>query len=553
MAEEVKNMATEKQEAPVEDRETMHVSQKETQDTPREDIKVEQKRNNITAEQLKEGAYRGTLTPEQMEQYKKNEEKKVGELENTNAGDPKRYNPEKGKGEEIKEMDIIDFLYTKCFLKGVSWGFDQIEGGVEGFLLRLSEGVQSRGKESAVATAKAATKAAEEFLAKAATLGNFAIYEAGQYEGACERKKQNYRDIIGELNVDYNTLVPEKETELKGKYGESFINRLKEDYARDPQKVKKFFEACPQELDGAFDTLKTVHKLSLVQTHVEMQSEAMIDQDKWIDKTTRAYKTDDELKAELKARAQKHQHEILTAISTVSEDTRLRTEAEFSRLSAEEKREYVKERVLDVYDRKIETEASKEAKEGLAAQKAQFEKEFKENCPFDKITREAEAVVFKTISSFKVNDYLKEQLLLTEDAQKLQNEEILAGHYQANAQKPNKNIKKTIESFLERTDEVIEQGLNDNRLFAEENLGEKVIARRNLYEEGLVEEKATTQKVLMAMQTIQENETAMLAQRRENHEDRLARFQEYLEKMNLNRGNKGAVFAFATAQKHEGR
>ncbi len=530
-------------------RESLAVGQKEPE---RNSVNVGGIRRNLTFEQYQAEAKRGTLKVGEDEFYKdkyrdKLGDKITGELENTNAGDPKRYKPEKKDKGKFKEQDIIEYMYNEWFLEGLSWGFNQIESGFEGFALRLSEGIREGVRNCAVATQKVASKSAEEFLAKVSALGAIVTAEAGQYEGACEGQKQKYRNIIGELDVDYGVLEPAKEKTLKEKYSESFINRLKEHYAQDAKKVKKFFEVCPKELDAALDTLKTVHKISTSQVQVEMQDEAMHDHTVWLDKETRAYKTDDVLKSELKARIEKRKREILTAVSTVSEDARLWAEAKYSVLPEEEKEKFMKENVLDVYDQKIAAETDKKAKEDFIVQKAKFEKEFEEKCPSGKITREAEVYMFRTMSSFKVNDYLKEQMVLTAEAQELQNKEILEGHYQANGRKPDKAVRKIMVDVQERTSEVIEQGLSDDKLFAEENLKEKVKVRRSLFEEGLIDQEGKAQKVLESMRLIHENEAAILTQRRENLKERVENFKKHLEQIQLDNNQAPKVFAFARA------
>ena len=516
-------------------RDNLNVDQKlassatqEAQKEQKDSLKVEQNRRSLTAEQREEGAYRGTLTVDQMEEYNK-EKKKEAPLENKDSGDPVRHEPEKKKKDAFKEQDIVEFLYNNVFLAGMSWCFDRVEEGTESFINKLLYNASYRRPKAATSEAKAVSPVVQEFLDRVTNLGAACGYWTDKYAAECKDKKERYKGYFDELNIDYSTISPETEKALKEKYNEGFIDQLKADYAKDPAKVRAFFEKNPKQLMSAMSLIETTQKLAALQTNIEMTNEAMQSVEKWTDKDTGKLKTDEMLQKEFKAKTNERHHQILVAVSDISEDARLLAEAEYINGDEDQRQEFVKTKVYDVYDQKISDAKSATQKEQFQAEKEEFKREFEEAQPFGEMTREAENLLFGQIASFEVNDYISKQATLTSELKELQEKEILEGHYDISGKHPDKVVKRKIEALENITDDATTKMLTDDKVFDREGLKEKAIARRSLYEEGLLEQEDKPQKVLKTMQQLQTYRESNLKQKKEQLEERKKYFKERIE------------------------
>ncbi|MBR6409371.1 MAG: hypothetical protein IKS23_03925 [Alphaproteobacteria bacterium] len=516
-------------------------AQEAQKEQPKNSLNVDQKRRSLTAEQLKEGAYRGTLTADQMDQYKK-QEKNEAPLENTNSGDPVRHKPEKKKKDAFKEQDIVEYMYNAWFLASMSWCFDRIEEGSEAFINKVLYNASYRRPKAATSEAKAASPVVQEFLDRVTNLGAACGYWTDKYAAECKDKKERYKGYFDELNIDYSTISPETEKMLKEKYNEGFIDQLKADYAKDPAKVRTFFEKTPEQLMSAMSLIETTQKLAALQTNIEMTNEAMQSVKKWTDKDTGKLKTDEMLQKEFKTKTNRRQHEILVAVSDISEDARLLAEAEYINCDDSQRQEFVKTKVYDVYDQKISDAKSATQKEQFQAEKEEFKREFEEAEP-----RMAENLLFGRIASFEVNDYIAKQSALTGEIKELQEKEISVGHYDINGKHPDKVIKQKIDALKEITSDATERMETDNKVFDKEGLHENAIARREfnegvlgrryeevkgkrgLYEEVIMGEKESNEKILKSAQQLQTHKELKLAQKKEQLEERKKYFKERIE------------------------
>ncbi len=518
-------------------------TQETQKEQPKDSLEVGQKRRSLTAEEQKEGAYRGTLTADQMREYNE-KQKKEAELENTNAGDPVRHTPEKKKSEPFKEQDIVEYMYNAWFLGIMSWGFDKVEGGTESFINKLLYKQSHKSPKASTADAKVASPVVQEFLDRVTNLESACGHWTDKYAAECKDKKERYKGYFDELNIDYSTLSPKTEKALKEKYSKGFIDRLKADYAKEQEKVKEFFKKAPKQLPAMMSLLETTQKLAARQTALEMTNEAMQSAEKWMDKETGKLKTDETLQKEFKARTNERHHEILVAVSDISEDARLLAEAEYINCDEGQRKKFVKTKVYDVYDQKISDAKSASEKEKLKAEKEKFKEDFEKAQPFGKSTPEAENLLFGKIASFEVNDYISKQAVLTDEIKELQKKEILEGRYDINGKHPDKAVEQKIDALANITSEATEKMLTDDKLFYKEGLKEKAFARRGLYEEGRMEQEDEPHKVLESMQQLQTYRELKLAQEKKQLEERKKYFKERLDAIKTQNAIAQSSFAY---------
>ena len=483
----------------------------------------------LTVEQLKTMDYQGTLTVEQKEQLQKIKDKEEAEAANI-PGDKHRPEKKEKKTEKFRDEDVIKYMYEEWFLAGMSWIFDQAEKGLDMLLDKL---IDER-REAHLRNEQAAREARDEMekavLEKACTFDKIVEAKDKKRKQELAKHAASYKDKCNRLKEFFIDPTPEKESVLKAEHGEEFIEKLKADYAANPAKVEKFLDKCPQKLEQVLRQKETMQRIAMAQVHLEMMDEVMRSTKAWRKEDENALIEDSELSKRYDDRVAIRVKELEKATAVLTEDSRLRAEAEYSSLSAEEKAQYAQKQVLEPYDEMIKTAPSDKAKQGLIEDKKHFEDLYFAKTDEGKaLSAEArEELLFERIATLKTQQFLFEQAALTDETAKDQNKDRSEKRFDICGLYPHKETRKGIEYIQERISTVTQNGLNDQDLFKEDHMEESAGKQRSLLEEAMV---ANSPILFDSMKTVLDEQSLRIAERRENLNVRRERFQKYKEQL----------------------
>lgn len=437
--------------------------------------KVEEQRKSMTAESIQERIYRGTASVEDKALYQKlQDEKKEADMEDVD-GDKRSYGDRKG-GEKFKEEDVIKYMYEEWFLALMSWGFDKVEDGVE---ILLGEGIE-RGRKLFNKHKNEASKEPDPKLKAAKE-------EVASFEEAVSNMKEALKadcmteitDVQGqtrELMEGYND--PEKEEALKAKYGADTLAIIRKQ--KDPVAYLQMAEQGWTS-KALMETRMRFAAMDL--TKIEMVDEMMRSDKRWRNPDG-SYKTLEQLMSdkEFGERVENRLSKIMEAWDTLSVDIPLRAEAEFNVLTDKQKEKFVQKNILGAYDQLIKDPNLDDAtKEHFKQAKESFKKQYE---AFDKegAQENKEQLIFTTYANLKKMEYLKELEDLALKAQKQQDKDFSNGKFDVIGLNPNVSTKDTIEKADGRTKEIIEQGMNDAKIFDQDHVNEEITAKMDLRE-----------------------------------------------------------------------
>lgn len=280
-------------------------------------------RGTLSVEQLREGAYRGTLTAEQQDQLKKHDEKNVADLKNLD-GDRDHKKNEASK-DKFKEEDVVKYMYEEWFLAGASWLFNKTEAFV---LNSIDAAIDKATRRHQIKNTPKEPQDASNLTAAVAKASQFAQVTQRAMQNLpahCEARKagmkQHFADLTAYVNGE-KTMADLKvyDTDEKRKV----LKKLK----ADPEKAGKFIAGASRQYDASVELIKNTGKLSFLLTSLEMTDEMMRDDKQWRTKGKKdqPYLENEQLNQNLHTRATARQDKMLQAISVMMEDSRLYAE-----------------------------------------------------------------------------------------------------------------------------------------------------------------------------------------------------------------------------------
>ena len=490
---------------------------------------VEQKRGEMTVAQLKEGAYRGTLTVAQKEMLNKiEEEEKKKEAVMQNRDGNKHGNPEHKPGEPFKEGDVVQYMYEKWFLAGMSWLFDKAEEGLEIMLNKLIDHHRESKSRSADLARQAKDARQKALLEKVAFFDGQVIKRQEALQSQTKAFENRWFAHAAKLKDYFENPTPEKEAAIKAKYpNPEFVDGLKADYQKDPAKVEEFLEKLPKKIKEVVSLNERMKQLAATQVAVEMMDEVMHSTGAWFEKGTKDFKKDADLMAEYDTRVKERETQFFKAVSLISEDSRLRAETDWHTLETEKQREeFARKEVSDVYDEIIKQTSDDEQKAALKEDKKHFEDLYFGKTDEGKaLSKEArEEMLFESISRVSVQQFMFEQAGLTSRALEIQTAERNEGHYRAMHYRVNKEPKALLEDAKLEMGRKTRSTLKDYEIFMEEDFKGKVDKKRTLLEEATV---ANQPIIFEAMKDTLVTKEASVTERREKATERKKRFKEY--------------------------
>ena len=403
----------------------------------------------LTDEQLKEGAYRGTLTAAQHELY--NKKKKEGAVEKLD-GDKSRLPDKTEKGEKFKEQDIVQYMYEEWFLALMSWGFDKAEGLAAA---ALNSGWASYKEFSTAAvadTAKvkdAALKAAREKLDVFRQGAAAMVQKLGK---SADNELQKYGALYADLETGYAN--PAKREELESRCGKDFMRRL--DQAEDK---KGFLRLSQNEINLSISSLAQTGNVAVLLTSAEMVDEMMQSKDAW--KRDGEYKTDADLQRELQDRALKRQKEMNDSLAAVIDDARVTSEAYFVTGNAKQKERFVENEIMASFDALLASSHIDEAEaKQLKESKKAFETSYYGECQ-NKPEAQAE-LVCQTYAALQASLYIQDMIGHVCDVQTKQEEKIKANRFDVIGKKPNKDVSKMIADADASAKNITQKAISEN-------------------------------------------------------------------------------------------
>ncbi len=428
----------------------------ECMQAPRQEFVVEKAREDMTIQGLKEAQYRGTLTADQAAALKKMEEKEA-DLENYN-GDQKRPADDGGKKEKFKDEDIIKYMYEEWFLAGMSWIFDKVEDGTKIILDKLLYGGYDYNQP--VPLKAASTEDGKSFVEKVNAFNDsfklkrsqiHSDYVGGEVNGQhIEGRKEKVAKLGRELLEFCVAPSPEKEDDLKQRYGEAFIDKIKEDYQKDPQSVAHFLTHGSNSMLLMMETAEIFAQQT---AHLEMLSEAMHDKSKWLDPKTGKFKGTSELEAERNAKAEKIREELIKSCLIVAEEERSSAQIRFSGLNTdEEKDQFVQDEILNT--------AKPEDQEKLKAEYQHLKGD----------PAKLEQWVCETIGAQRMVAYLDQQSKDLIAAERLIMEDMNQSNFDANGKKPRSDGRDILDKLRTERKQIQEAGAHDAELEGGERL-----------------------------------------------------------------------------------
>ncbi len=470
---------------------------------PRQDFVVEKARQDMTIEDLKLAQYRGTLTAEQAAALKKEEEKEA-DLENYN-GDQKRPGDNDHKNKGFKDEDIIKYMYEEWFLAGMSWLFDKAEDGMKIILDRVLYGGYDY-KHPAPLKAPASengtsfyNKAKEFNEHLGQTLSQICTdYEGGDVDGRhIEGRKEKVEKLGQELLEFCKAPTPEKENDLKQRYGEAFIEKVKTDYEKNPKNLEHFLNQSARPMLMMTELASIMAQKT---AHLEMLSEAMGDKSKWLDGKSGKFKDTSELETERNERAAKIREDLIASCMIVAEEERVWAQTRFKGLNTEEEKEkFVQEEILSITDPK---------------EKEKLEKQY-ESVKGD--TKKLEQWVCETIAAQKMNTFLNNYQRELLAAEKTITEDLSQAKFDANDQKPRSDGGDILAGLRTGLKEIQEAAEHDAKLEGGERL-QATIEHKTDLSEALKQDKLSI--YFEHALSVNTREQQILEERRKNNKGR---------------------------------
>lgn len=438
---------------------------------------AEKPRKTLTIDELKDKAYQGTLTVEQAEQLRKNDDKKkIADMASI-PGDKKKTKHD--SNDKFKDEDVIKYMYEDWFLGGMSWVFNKIENVT---LDTVDAAIELYAQRSGARREKKEKDRNDRLGQAHQQAGNFCNMAQGSVNdlsAACQGKVNAYQSIFEDLNNNLNNPNPQWQYFNKD---DEFVKKLE----ADPAQAKEFVNKALPELQNRTKIIEATGKLSIMICSAQMVDEFMGNDGAW--KKKGKYKPEEELKAELTTRAQALQKNIFHAISVISEDSRLLAEYEYDKLSG------TKPDFNDFRQQYINKEVNKFLHE-LAT------------CTKDLTARQQKDIDAKNFEGIGVN---------------------IKRDYGIGVQL--RNIDKVIDKTIKNGD------IYKSRAFDEENSEKRIEAQRGLLEEAVqINSPNSMEKTFKKMQEINGYEQGLLSERRTNakyRQERVAEFKRKISKRN---------------------
>ena len=278
----------------------------------------------LSIEELNDKAYQGTLTVEQAnERRKRLDEKKIADMV-SQPGDSKKQKHE--SNDKFKDEDVIKYMYEDWILGGASWLFNKAE---DAFLNIVDSAVEICIARAGKRKAEKQTAANERLSAASAKANAFAKMAAKSQTdlGAdCAAKSASYDDILNDLSNNLNNPDPHWEYFDKD---DEFVKELQ----ANPSKSAEFIEYASEELKNRTQFIESTGKLAMMMTAARMTEEFMGDDGKW--RNNGEYLSDKELQVIFAQKTRECQKDIFKAVSIISEDMRLLSEAAYDKLQGQ--------------------------------------------------------------------------------------------------------------------------------------------------------------------------------------------------------------------------
>jgi len=498
----------------------------------RQTLTVEKPRDTVSYETLAEKAYRGTLTVGEKEQFEKmKKQKQEDSMEYKPSLNPHK-DPKKEHKDKFKEQDVIDYMYNEWFLAGLSWLFDKAEDGLDYVLDKLIDNQHER----------SARRARESHLTKDATAAELMkrvhafedITDKCMDDAAKERNARNNTfvtdKILPLLDVDFTKLDqnPTQKAELEAKYTPSLIAKFMAK-AAEPDGAKQitdFLKRCPQRFENSFKTNDNIERLAMLQVKHEMINDVMCSTGAWRQRFKKDFKTDEQMREDYNARVAKRKSELAESVSALQADAKLMAEVEWSAIDPADKakqKEFIDEHILKELNTQIAESSDAKQKEAALAQKELFE------ATYAKLPAEMRTeFVLHTIAEIKTAEFLREQMEITHEAKKIQEQDRTEGRYDVNDYYPHKETSECFNKAAGRRESVAKNGINDRILKAE--VKKDVKAQKDLYEATF---QTDTEKMLEAAQKVETNAMAKLEARRLNLDHRKERLIDFKKTLQL--------------------
>ncbi|MBO4285317.1 MAG: hypothetical protein J5895_03700 [Alphaproteobacteria bacterium] len=384
----------------------------------------------LTDEQLKEGAYRGTLTAAQHELY--NKKKKEGAVEKFD-GDKSKLPDKTEKGEKFKEQDIVQYMYEEWFLALMSWGFDKAEGLATAALYSGWASYKEFSTAAAADTAKVKDLALKAAREKLDVFRQGAAALAQKLGKSADAELQKYGALYADLKAGHNN--PAQRQQLENRCGKDFMRRLDES-----EDKKGFLRLSQKEINLSLSALAQTGNIALLLTEAEMVDEMMQNKDAW--KRDGEYKSDSDLQRELQDRALKRQKEINSSLAAVIDDARVTSEAYFVMGDAKQKEQFITREIYASFNRlALSFSADAAQSEKWAQKKKLFEADYNKykNNP----AAQAE-LVCQTYAALEANLHLQDMISRARNIQTKQEEKIKANRFDVIGKKPNKDVRSMI-------------------------------------------------------------------------------------------------------------
>lgn len=278
----------------------------------------------LSIEELNDKAYQGTLTVEQAnERRKRLDEKKIADMV-SQPGDSKKQKHE--SNDKFKDEDVIKYMYEDWILGGASWLFNKAE---DAFLNIVDSAVEICIARAGKRKAEKQTAANERLSAASAKANAFAKMAAKSQTdlGAdCAAKSASYDAILNDLSNNLNNPDPHWEYFDKD---DEFVKKLQ----ANPSKSAEFIEYASEELKNRTQFIESTGKLAMMMTAARMTEEFMGDDGKW--RNNGEYLSDKELQVIFAQKTRECQKDIFKAVSIISEDMRLLSEAAYDKLQGQ--------------------------------------------------------------------------------------------------------------------------------------------------------------------------------------------------------------------------
>ena len=278
----------------------------------------------LSIEELNDKAYQGPLTVEQAnERRKRLDEKKIADMV-SQPGDSKKQKHE--SNDKFKDEDVIKYMYEDWILGGASWLFNKAE---DAFLNIVDSAVEICTARAGKRKAEKQTAANERLSAASAKANAFAKMAAKSQTdlGAdCAAKSDSYDAILNDLSNNLNNPDPHWEYFDKD---DEFVKELQ----ANPSKSAEFIEYASEELKNRTQFIESTGKLAMMMTAARMTEEFMGDDGKW--RNNGEYLSDKELQVIFAQKTRECQKDIFKAVSIISEDMRLLSEAAYDKLQGQ--------------------------------------------------------------------------------------------------------------------------------------------------------------------------------------------------------------------------